>query len=87
MKYLFLTLFLLFSLSAIAEENICEQLLSQNISKEELAQRGCCSHHGGVCGCSGGRAVCCDGALSPSCGCHADESVQKFLEQDNKVKS
>lgn len=32
-------------------------------------RRGCCSHHEGVCGCSNGRAVCCDGILSPSCGC------------------
>ena len=33
-------------------------------------RRGCCSHHGGVCGCSvSGRTVCCDGTLSPSCGC------------------
>lgn len=32
-------------------------------------RRGCCSHHGGVCGCSHGRAVCCDGSYSPSCGC------------------
>ncbi|MHA1541228.1 MAG: hypothetical protein ACTSXL_05550 [Alphaproteobacteria bacterium] len=30
---------------------------------------GCCSWHKGVCGCSGGRAYCCDGTLSPSCGC------------------
>jgi hypothetical protein len=30
---------------------------------------GCCSWHGGVCGCSGARAKCCDGTLSPSCGC------------------
>ena len=37
---------------------------------EEIARRGCCSHHGGVCGCSSdGRAQCCDGILSPSCGC------------------
>jgi hypothetical protein len=34
-----------------------------------LAKSGCCSWHGGVCGCSGGRALCCDGALSPTCGC------------------
>jgi len=34
-------------------------------------RQGCCSHHGGVCGCShSGRAVCCDGSLSPSCGCN-----------------
>lgn len=32
-------------------------------------QRGCCSWHGGVCGCEDGRAKCCDGTLSPSCGC------------------
>jgi len=32
-------------------------------------ERGCCSHHGGVCGCAGSRARCCDGSVSPSCGC------------------
>ena len=30
---------------------------------------GCCSWHGGVCDCYFGRAKCCDGTLSPSCGC------------------
>ena len=35
----------------------------------DVARRGCCSHHDGVCGCSGGRAKCCDGTLSPTCGC------------------
>jgi len=34
-----------------------------------LAKSGCCSHHGGVCGCQGGRDVCCDGQFSPTCGC------------------
>lgn len=35
------------------------------------ARSGCCSWHGGVCGCdtSVGRQVCCDGSYSPSCGC------------------
>lgn len=34
------------------------------------AQRGCCSHHGGVCGCNkNGQTVCCDNTLSPSCRC------------------
>lgn len=34
------------------------------------AQRGCCSHHGGVVGCSsGGRKICADGTFSPSCTC------------------
>lgn len=34
------------------------------------AQRGCCSHHGGVAGCSeSGRQICKDGTLSPTCTC------------------
>lgn len=32
-------------------------------------QQGCCSYHGGVCGCSLGRTQCCDGTQSPSCQC------------------
>ena len=43
-----------------------------------MAQRGCCSHHGGVCGCYRGRTQCCDGSLSPSCQCFRDE--QKGLQ-------
>ena len=38
-----------------------------------LAGRGCCSHHGGVCGCFGGRTKCCDGTFSPSCQCFKDD--------------
>lgn len=36
-----------------------------------IARSGCCSWHGGVCGCdnSNGRQVCCDGTYSPSCTC------------------
>lgn len=30
---------------------------------------GCCSHHGGVCGCNGAKQRCCDGTNSPSCRC------------------
>lgn len=34
------------------------------------AARGCCSHHGGVGGCSSsGRQICNDGTLSPTCTC------------------
>ena len=47
-----------------AEQNMC--LIPQC---DKMQQRGCCSWHGGVCGCSGGKARCCDGTLSPSCGC------------------
>jgi len=44
----------------------------QNVSillNQDMKQRGCCSWHQGVCGCSNGRQVCCDGSLSPSCRC------------------
>lgn len=40
------------------------------IPMEVNAQRGCCSHHGGVVGCNeNGRQICRDGTLSPSCTC------------------
>ncbi|MBI4412670.1 MAG: hypothetical protein HY541_09335 [Deltaproteobacteria bacterium] len=37
-----------------------------------IAGSGCCSWHGGACGCSLGQVVCCDGTYSPSCDCNAD---------------
>ena len=43
-----------------------EVLAAQDSS---AGRSGCCSWHGGVCGCSNGRAKCCDGTLSPSCDC------------------
>lgn len=39
-----------------------------------LEKRGCCSHHSGVCGCSGGRVTCCDGTYSPSCTCYKEDT-------------
>ncbi|MCB9957605.1 MAG: hypothetical protein H6843_03225 [Rhodospirillaceae bacterium] len=50
-------------------DSVCRELIAQGASETEIAQRGCCSWHRGVCGCSGSRIVCCDGSLSPSCGC------------------
>jgi len=35
----------------------------------QAEKSGCCSWHGGVCGCEGNRVVCCDGVVSPSCTC------------------
>ncbi len=52
----------------------CNQLRESGASDEFLAQRGCCSWHKGVCGCSGGRVTCCDGSLSPSCTCHKEDT-------------
>lgn len=56
-KVLGLFLFI-FILTSISPDNIS-------------ARKGCCSWHGGVCGCdtSVGRQVCCDGTYSPSCTC------------------
>ena len=34
-----------------------------------IAQAGCC-WPSGVCGCSGGRVMCCNGSISPTCRCH-----------------
>ncbi len=45
-------------------------------TSQKFVRRGCCSHHGGVCGCYGGRQQCCDGTLSPTCTCYNKESVQ-----------
>lgn len=40
------------------------------------AKRGCCSHHGGVSGCSsGGRTICKDGSYSPSCTCTPTKKI------------
>lgn len=44
-------------------------VVAKLMNQDDPQRRGCCSHHGGVCGCQNGRAVCCDGAISPSCGC------------------
>ena len=57
--------------STVSKTTECQKLRLAGASSEEIARGGCCSHHGGVCGCSGGRIVCCDGVFSPSCDCHA----------------
>jgi hypothetical protein len=43
-----------------------------DVASLESERSGCCSWHSGVCGCAGNRAQCCDGTLSPSCGCRAE---------------
>ena len=53
-------------LFSMGTHKTCEQIFT---SAEDPQGRGCCSWHGRVCGCEFGRAKCCDGALSPSCGC------------------
>ena len=61
------------AVTAMKDAASCEQLKQSGASADVLAQRGCCSWHQGVCGCSGGRTVCCDGTYSPSCTCNRED--------------
>ena len=63
MKSIFLAMFFCVSLFSADYFSIDESSMAPDL------RRGCCSHHKGVCGCESGRAKCCDGTLSPSCGC------------------
>jgi hypothetical protein len=54
---------------AFTKASYVEKLLVLNSTAQGPERSGCCSHHSGVCGCAGGRATCCDGTVSPSCGC------------------
>jgi len=51
------------------EKNINLAFVNADSGDQNPGRRGCCSWHGGVCGCQGGRVVCCDGKYSPSCKC------------------
>ena len=59
---------------AIGSKQVCEKMKSDGATAEQLAKRGCCSWHGGVCGCVGGRVTCCDQTFSPSCTCHKEDA-------------
>jgi hypothetical protein len=53
--------------------NLKLEIVTSN-AEHKMARSGCCSWHGGVCDCIGGRVVCCDGTFSPSCTCHHDSN-------------
>ncbi|WP_294966244.1 hypothetical protein [Sulfurimonas sp.] len=55
------------------EVQTSKQICKENKSLE-VKQRGCCSWHGGVSGCSNGRVTCNDGTYSPSCTCVVPQS-------------
>ena len=62
-KVLIIASLLLVSVNSFAGQEQCDRLKAENATQEQLAKRGCCSHHKGVCGCSDGRIVCCDNSL------------------------
>ncbi len=81
MKKIFLTLIFALSLFAQSEVtntttgNVNESKLALIYNNPSVEKQGCCSWHGGVQGCSGGRLVCNDGTLSPSCTCLGGEPI------------
>ena len=87
MKNIFIIIFMLASSLSMAEEYDCKNPQINSLTQEQIAERGCCSHHGGVCGCSGGTDICCDGAASPSCGCHAEDLLLKKVEDSEKPQT
>ena len=77
-KLLFILLTLPIMFTSCATENgmlnkVINKQQIESISKTQqidIARSGCCSWHGGVCGCTyNGRVICCDGSISPSCRC------------------
>ena len=56
-----------------------------NLVTNGLAQQGCCSWHGGICGCMLGRVQCCDGAASPTCRCHEGTESDAEVQMDEPL--
>ena len=48
---------------------LCQAVMRDGVSKEELAQQPCCQRNQGICGCRAGKIVCCDKTFSPNCKC------------------
>lgn len=78
-RYCLVLVVMLMLSNAYADDNKCSIKQSVLVYKDQVAQRGCCSHHGGVCGCDNHSVVCCDNSHSPTCGCHASD-VKGLLE-------
>lgn len=74
MKKLLLSLIFLVSIMIIGCGTISpmsNKTINNPQETVEIARSGCCSWHGGVCGCDTitGMIICCDGTLSPTCRC------------------
>jgi hypothetical protein len=88
MRYLLTVLILSTFWSHATDHNVTRQQTvpgfqckKEHSKKEQhLVRRGCCSHHGGVCGCApSGRQQCCDGTLSPTCTCFRNQAKGKNI--------
>ena len=70
-----------FSESANPSQDLNLEIAISN-ANQKIARSGCCSWHGGVCGCIGGRVVCCDGTFSPSCTCNRDTNKDLMRSEE-----
>jgi hypothetical protein len=66
----------------ISTSTLTLEIVTPN-AEQKIARRGCCSWHGGVCDCIGGRVVCCDGTFSPTCTCHHDTNRDREFGEIN----
>lgn len=88
MKTIVLIAMLLASMVATAavtneRGEILEENEFLNDSSDPIARGGCCSWHGGVCGCNAyGDVVCCDGTTSPSCTCNGPTPERPISFED-----
>jgi len=39
---------------------------------------GCCTYNGGICGCSDGRLICCDGTYDYNCSCNHPDTKRPY---------
>ena len=65
--------------------NLKLEIVTPN-TEQKIARSGCCSWHGGVCDCIGGRVLCCDGTFSPTCTCHHDSNKEFTNLKNNHRK-
>jgi len=72
MKKIFFLVLIIIGISCVSFINVNSSKAVGQCGIDSKAQRsGCCSRHGGVCGCNKtiNKLKCCDGTSSPSCGC------------------
>ena len=87
MKKILIILSLCLSLFATSEKLDDSKKAPENCSEQKVLisqpntvyQSGCCSHHGGVSGCSMGTVICSDGWMS-SCSCLGGMPIDKSIQ-------
>ena len=70
-KFLLIAMLFCVSIGVWFVEKPANQAAGKCPVLQQDEKAGCCSRHRGVCGCNKDfhKQKCCDGTLSPSCGC------------------